>query len=233
VIEDDPSVAELLTTALGARDHTVVVTRSGEAGLRAIRSVEPDVVLLDLGLPDMDGLEVCAAIRERSAVPILVLTADGDTDRKVRAFGLGADDYVTKPFATPELMARIEVAERHHRAAMAANGSPAPGAPGPAPAEPVEVGDLTVDPEAQLVSVAGLPLHLTHTEYRLIALLARRPGGLVTHEVILEELWPSGGGTLESLRVHVRNLRRKMPDDAGAEVRTEPGIGYRLVPTRP
>ncbi len=218
VVEDDPSVAEVLTTALGARDQTVIVTRTGATALRAVATARPDAVILDLGLPDMDGLDVCRRIRERSTVPVIVLTADGDEERKVEALDLGADDYVTKPFSMPELMARLRVAERHRR--RSTEDAPAP--------DRLELGGLVVDPEAHLVTVDGTAVHLTQKEYALLVVLARRPSSLITHGAIIDAVWPTGGGTTESLRVHVTNLRRKLGTGAGVEVVTEPGVGYRL-----
>ncbi len=216
VVEDDPSVAEVLTTALGARGHTVIVTRTGEAALRAAASSEPDIVLLDLGLPDMDGVEVCRSIRERSGVPLIVVTADGDEQRKVQTLDLGADDYVTKPFSMPELMARIRVARRNRTSRHDNDGV-------------ITAGEITIDVDARTVLVGGERVHLTQKEYRLAILLADRADRVVTHETIMADLWPDNGGTAESLRVHVTNLRRKLGPAAKVEIATETGVGYRLV----
>ena len=229
VVEDDPSVAELLTTALGSRGYTVIVTRTGEAALRAMAGARPDLVLLDLGLPDMDGLDVCRKIRHSSTVPVIVLTADGDTERKVQALDLGADDYVTKPFSTPELMARLRVAERHHRARGPQRGTGGSTAPTDGDSTEFDVAHLHIDVDAYAVSIDGADVRLTQKEFRLLELLARRAGRLVSHRLILDSVWDSDGGTVESLRVHVTNLRRKLGSDAGVELRTEPGVGYRLV----
>ena len=218
VVEDDPSVAEVLTTALGARNHTVIVTRTGEAAVRAITAAEPDAVLLDLGLPDIDGIEVCRRIRQRSDVPIIVVTADGDEERMVLAFDLGADDYVTKPFSMPELLARLRAALRTRRPVVGAQPTHA-------------VGKLLLDTDAHLVTVDDVRVHLTQKEFALLAALARRPNSLLTHDSIFAAVWPSGGGSTESLRVHLTNLRRKLGLDAGVEITTEPGVGYRLVAT--
>lgn len=218
VVEDDPSVAEVLTTALGARGHTVIVTRTGEAALRAVSGSEPDIVLLDLGLPDMDGVDVCRSIREHSGVPLIVLTADGDEHRKVQTLDLGADDYVTKPFSMPELMARIRVARRNRTSSHERDGL-------------LAAGDVTIDVDARTVQVGDERVHLTQKEYRLAILLVERTDRVLTHETIMADLWPTGGGTTESLRVHVTNLRRKLGPAAKLEIATETGIGYRLVPT--
>jgi two-component system KDP operon response regulator KdpE len=218
VIEDDASVVGILATALGAAGYTVVVTTTARAGLQASETTPSDLVILDLGLPDMDGLEVCRLIRSRSASPIIVLTADVDTDRKVAALELGADDYVTKPFAMPELLARIRVAERHRRTAEVH-----PDASG------TRLGSLCLDTAAHSVSVDGRFIRVTPKEFDLLDLLTRRPGTLLSHTTILDAVWGPDEGSMEALRVHITNLRRKIGPDAGVEIQTEPGIGYRLV----
>jgi two-component system KDP operon response regulator KdpE len=218
IVEDDPSMAEILTTALGARGYTVVVTRSADAAIRVVTDRPPDVVLLDLGLPDMDGLEVCRRVRQYSQLPVIVLTADGDEARKVTALDLGADDYVTKPFSTPELMARVRVALRR-------TSQPSPAA---VSTTVLEVGGLRIDSDVYEVTLRGEPLRLTHKEFLLLRLLVERVGSLVPRDHILAEVWGDGGSP-ESLRVHVTNLRRKLGDHGGVEIRTEPGLGYRLV----
>ncbi len=218
LVEDDPSVAELLTTALGARDHTVIVTRTGAAALEAMRTAPPGLVILDLGLPDIDGVDVCREFRRTSDVPIVVLSADGDEDRKVAALDLGADDYVTKPFSTPELMARLRVARRNRGQRSAGSG----------PAE-LSAGSVRIDTDGRSVEVGGERVHLTQKEYRLASLLVGRAGRVLTHSTIMDDLWPDGGGSAESLRVHVTNLRRKLGSDSGVEIATETGVGYRLV----
>jgi two-component system, OmpR family, KDP operon response regulator KdpE len=218
VIEDDASVVGILATALGAAGYTVVVTTTARAGLQAIETTPADLVILDLGLPDMDGLEVCGRIRSRSTSPVIVLTADVDTDRKVAALELGADDYVTKPFAMPELLARIRVAERHRR-----TEDVPPGAPG------ARLGSLCLDTVAHSVTVDGRVVRVTPMEFDLLDLLIRKPGALLSHSTILDAVWGPDEGSMEALRVHIANLRRKIGPDAGVEIQTEPGIGYRLV----
>jgi len=218
VVEDDPSVAEVLTTALRARGHQVVVARTGESAIRAISASGPGAVLLDLGLPDMDGVDVCRRIRDRSSLPILVVTADGDEDRMVLTLEMGADDYVTKPFSTPELMARLRAALRTR---LMAGGA--------APASVRRLGGLVIDTDLRIVSLDEEVVHLTQKEFALLASMARRPNSLVTRAAIMDAVWPAGDGTSASLRVHLANLRRKLGSDAGVEIRTEPGIGYRLV----
>ncbi len=220
LVEDDPAVSEVVATALSARGYDVVVARDATTALDSVASREPDVVLLDLGLPDLDGIEVCRRIRRWFPNPVIVLSADGAEDRKVDALDVGADDYVTKPFSMPELLARLRVALRHRRLLAAVVDS-----------TELHVGDLAIDTGAREVVVGGRPLELTRMEYSVLALLARNPGRVLTHGAIIAHVW--GGersGTTESLRVHITNLRKKLgtgPDRP--EVITEPGVGYRLV----
>ncbi|MFZ4518549.1 MAG: response regulator transcription factor [Microthrixaceae bacterium] len=237
VVEDDPSVAEVLTTALGARGYTVVVTRTGTAAVRAAAAGGVDLVLLDLGLPDMDGLEVCRRLRAgHGPLPVLVLTADGDEARKVAALDLGADDYVTKPFSMPELMARLRVAERHLRAT--GRTGPDDGGTGGGGGAVSTAGPLQLDRSGHTVHLDGRPVLLTRKEFRLLDLLVREPGALVEHARLVEHVWEGGAGSNGSLRVHAANLRRKLAEaaaggDPGVEVRSEPGTGYRLVIATP
>jgi two-component system KDP operon response regulator KdpE len=220
VVEDDPAVAEVVETALRGRGYRVAVAATGTAGIEASWRDRPDVVILDLGLPDVDGIDVCRTLRTWYANPIIVLSADGAEDRKVAALDEGADDYVTKPFSMPELLARLRVALRHRRLVATA-------------ADPAAftVGDLVVDTGARQVSVAGRPVELTRREFDLLALLARRPGRVLTHGTILDQVWGSraGAGTT-SLRVHVTQLRKKLgAGPARPRLLSEPGVGYRLV----
>ena len=177
-------------------------------------------MILDLGLPDMDGVEVCRRIRGWSDVPIIVLTADDAERRKVAALDDGADDYITKPFSTPELLARLRVALRRRRAEA---GAPADGV--------LVVGDIAVDIPHHRVEVAGRPVELTPKEFDFLALLARYPGRVLTHRTILQEVWgPEYGSETQYLRVYASQLRKKLADDPSSpSLITEPGVGYRLV----
>ena len=212
-------MAEVVETALAVRGHRVRVAVNARAGLEQASLEEPDVVLLDLGLPDGDGLEVCAALRRWFRNPIIVLSADGAEDRKVAALDLGADDYVTKPFSMPELLARLRVAMRH-RNLVASALDPAL----------LVVGDVEIDTAARTVRIAGAQVDLTRKEFGLLALFARNPGKVLTHGLIFSQVWGSGTGSTESLRVHMTHLRRKL---GGGPTRptlvSEPGVGYRLV----
>jgi two-component system KDP operon response regulator KdpE len=220
VVEDDPAMVNVLAAGLGARGYGVRTATTGDAALRALAEEAPAAIVVDLGLPDVDGIELCRRIRERSAVPIIVVTADGAEDRKVQALDTGADDYVTKPFSMKELLARIRVALRHSAVRQAAGSD-----------DVWTVGDIVVDTGHHSVTVAGRAVDLTPTEFDLLALLARHPGRVLTHQRLLSEVWgPAGEGHVEYLRVYARALRKKLverPDHP--RLVTEPGVGYRLV----
>jgi two-component system KDP operon response regulator KdpE len=219
VVEDDSALRRALRTSLRARGFDVRDVASGEEAIVLAADDVPDAMLLDLGLPDVDGLEVLRRVREFSAVPIVVLTArDRQTD-KVRALDLGADDYVTKPFDTEELLARLRAALRR-----------APTAP-PAPTL-VRVKDVEIDLARRRVIVAGRSVHLTRTELALLEQLVMNPGKLLTHQDLLRRVWGQGYGTeSEYLRVYVAQLRKKLGDAASSPqfILTEPGIGYRWI----
>jgi two-component system, OmpR family, KDP operon response regulator KdpE len=213
-------VAQVVGRALRGRGYPVEVVGTGEAALARVSETEPKVVVLDLGLPDIDGIEVCRRLRRWFVEPIVVLSADGDEGRKVTALDEGADDYVTKPFSMPELMARLRVVVRNRRAAAV-----------PAPADGVEAGDLLIDVAGHHAEVGGEPLRLTRKEFALLALLARSRGRVMTHGALLAAVWGAGDlARTDTLRVHVTQLRRKL----GAGPRrprlvSEHGVGYRLV----
>ena len=208
---------------LRARGFEVLTAANGETALTAAETHQPDCVVLDLGLPGIDGLEVLRRLRTWTQVPVVVLTAvDGERD-KVAALDLGADDYVTKPFGVAELMARIRVALRHARPA---------GADHP---RVVEAGDVAIDLDAKLVTRDGTPVRLTPTEYRLVETLATNAGRLCTHRFLLERVWgPGYGDESQYLRVYMANLRKKLDDPAAPQLLlTEPGMGYRFVVPEP
>jgi two-component system, OmpR family, KDP operon response regulator KdpE len=218
VVDDEPAILRALSTALRARDYRILTASSGQAAIDLTALEEPDLVILDLGLGDIDGIDVCRRLRGWTSVPIVVLTAEGAEDRKVTALDEGADDYVTKPFSMPELLARIRVALRHRK---------------DAPADPavLEVGDLRVDVAHRRVTVADRTVELTPKEFAFLALLARWPGRVLTHRAILQEVWGPGYGTeSQYLRVYASQLRKKLADDpAHPRLVTEPGVGYRLI----
>jgi len=220
VIEDTPAIGRALRAALEARDYEVVVALTGESGIDAAAVTDPAAVILDLGLPDMDGADVCRRIRGWSDVPIIVLTVDDTEHRKVETLDIGADDYVIKPFSTPELLARLRVALRRQRAGQGE------------PADPIlEVGDVVVDVPHHQVSVGGELVDLTPKEFGFLALLARYPGRVLTHRAILQEVWgPEYGSETQYLRVYASQIRKKLGDDPTTpRLVTEPGVGYRLV----
>lgn len=216
VVDDDRALLRALRVALSARGHTVVLAANGEEGLEKAALEEPEVVILDLGLPDLDGLEVCRRIRQWSTVPIIVLSAIGLEDRKVAALDGGANDYVTKPFGMAELEARIRsaVRSRVHEDEEQSR---------------LVVGALELDLGHHDVTLDGRAIQLTGKEFDLLAYLARHAGKVCTHQMILSAVWGGEyGGEAESLRVYVSRLRRKLGDHAGRLLRTAPGVGYSL-----
>jgi two-component system, OmpR family, KDP operon response regulator KdpE len=219
VVDDDLSLLKALRIGLSARGDDVVTARTGAEAITQVALVHPDLVILDLGLPDLDGLEVCRRIRDFSAVPIVVLSAYGDEHRKVEALDGGADDFITKPFGMAELEARLRVAIRH--------GTGAPGAP-ELPAVQT-VGRLEIDRVHHMASLDGTALALTSREFDLLAYLARYAGRVCTHHMILKDVWgPGYGAESNYVRVYTHRLRKKMGDEDGLLLRTVPGIGYQL-----
>ena len=209
-----------LRAALGAQDYRLVEATTARDGLAQAASRNPDVILLDLGLPDRDGLEVARELREWSATPIIVLSARGREQDKVAALDLGADDYLTKPFGVEELLARIRVALRH--AALP------PGAP---PAVVFQAGDVRVDLVRREVRRGDQEVHLTPTEYKLLTLLIRHAGKVLTHRQLLKEVWGTTYAEQSHyVRVYVAQLRQKLEADPARPrlLVTEPGVGYRL-----
>ncbi|HZP65054.1 MAG TPA: response regulator [Rudaea sp.] len=219
-IEDDPQIQRFLRAALEAHGHAFTAAETGIDGLRLAAVEQPDVVIVDLGLPDISGLDVIRRLREWYAGAILVLSARSQESDKVGALDLGADDYLTKPFGIGELMARLRVAQRHLAMRDADKTEPC-----------VRVGTLEVDLAARRVRRDGVDIHLTPIEYDLIALLARHQGKVLTHRQLLREIW--GAQHVESphyLRIYMRALRHKIePDPAQPRwLLTEVGVGYRL-----
>jgi two-component system, OmpR family, KDP operon response regulator KdpE len=221
VVDDDPSLVKALRIGLTARGDEVVTAHSGTDAVAQVALANPDLVILDLGLPDLDGLEVCRRIREFSDVPVVVLSAYGDERRKVEALDGGADDFITKPFGMAELEARLRVAIRH-AATRAGTGS--------GPASTVTVGNLEVDIVHHMATLDAATLPLTRREFDLLAYLARHAGKVCTHHMILKDVWgPGYGAESNYVRVYAHRLRKKLGDDDGHLLRTIPGIGYQLV----
>ncbi|MDA8043737.1 MAG: response regulator transcription factor [Actinomycetota bacterium] len=218
IIDDDSSLQKALRLGLTAHGHDVVAATSGSQGVSRSASDLPDVVVLDLGLPDIDGLTVLGRIRQMSDVPIIVLSATGTEERKVAALDGGADDYVTKPFGMAELEARIRTAVRHR--------TPEPVEPGP---RQVEIGELHLDLVHHQARLHGAVLQLTAREFEVLSFLARNAGRICTRQMILQAVWGERyGDEAGYLHAYIHRLRQKLGDTEGRRIRTAPGIGYRL-----
>ncbi|MDA8083906.1 MAG: response regulator [Nitrospiraceae bacterium] len=220
LIEDEPQMRRFLRITLEGHGYRLIEAQSGQEGLTEAATRSPDVVLLDLGLPDMDGLEVTTAIREWSGVPIIVLSARDREDDKIRALDAGADDYLTKPFGAGELLARIRVALRHLSLQQAGGEDPV-----------FALGNLRVDFAKRQVLRDGREVHLTPIEYKLLATLIRHAGKVITHTLLMKEVWGSGySDQTHYLRIYMAQLRHKLEADPARPrfLINEPGIGYRL-----
>jgi len=223
VIEDEPEIRRFLRASLGAEGYRIVESATGRRGSIDATTHKPDLAIVDLGLPDLDGVEVIRRIREWSAMPILVLSARTHERSKIEALDAGADDYVTKPFGVGELLARVRVALRH--ATRAGSG-----------AMELRFEAATVDLEARTATRDGKPLHLTPIEFRLIACLAKHLGMVATHRQLLTEVWgPTHRDDTHYLRIYMKQLRDKLERDPvrPAHLLTETGVGYRLVVESP
>lgn len=216
VVDDEPPIRRLLRTSLAAQRYRVTEAATGEQALEHLRHDKPDAIILDLGLPDLDGIEVIRRIRTASKVPIVVLSSRGDEKGKIEALDLGADDYVTKPFGMGELVARIRAALRHR---VQEEGG-----------EPVfRTGDLLVDLVHRVVSVRGEEVKLSPKEYGILRLLVLHAGKVLTHGMIIREVW-GAAGDIQYLRVYIRQLRAKLEADPERprHIVTETGVGYRM-----
>jgi two-component system, OmpR family, KDP operon response regulator KdpE len=217
VCDDEPQILRALRVILREAGYEAVPAESGEEALDKVAVRPPQAAIVDLMLPDIDGVEVTERLREWSEMPVIVLSAVGEEEAKVRALAAGADDYVTKPFGPPELVARLEAVLRR----------------APQEAEPVvELEGLRVDLAASAVSRDGEEIHLTPTEFKLLRVLLRNRGRLITHRALLREVWgPAWTEDTPTLRTHIANLRRKVePAGGGRLIRTDPGVGYRISP---
>ena len=220
VIEDELAIRKFLRTGLEGQGYRCIEAGTAAEGVTQAATRSPDLILLDLGLPDLDGLTVVRQIREWSRIPIIVLTARGQEPDKIGALDAGADDYLTKPFSMPELLARMRVALRHRT-------------PGESDSEPsvIETGALRIDLARRRVSIGGEPVQLTRIEYRLLITLARHAGRVLTHEFLLREVWgPPYTSQSHYLRVYMAQLRHKLEPDPGRPrfLMTETGVGYRM-----
>ena len=220
VVEDDPTVRNLITTTLKSNNYAYTTAANGEAAITAATTQQPDIVFLDLGLPDMDGVEVIKRIRSWSQMPIIVISARSEDGDKVGALDAGADDYLTKPFSVTELLARLRVAQRR---ITTVEGKPGDSV--------FHNGELTVDYAAGCASLNGEELKLTPTEYKLLCLLAKDAGKVLTHTYLTNKIWGSSWESdMASLRVHMATLRKKLEKDAQTQyIQTHIGIGYRML----
>jgi two-component system KDP operon response regulator KdpE len=216
-VDDNPSIQKLVSANLQARGYAVTVADTGEAALRLFTPGDYELVLLDLILPGVSGLEVCSQIRQQSDVPIIVLSAREDEDLKVRALDAGADDYVTKPFSHEELLARVRAVMRRARPTEADKSSE------------VRIKDFTIDLQGRRAFVGGTDMHLTRTEFALLAELARNPEAVLTHENLLARVWgPEYRDSSHYLHVYLGRIRKKLGRDLESLLETVPGVGYIL-----
>ena len=220
VVEDDATVRNLITTTLKSNDYRYITASNGEAAIMAATTQQPDIVFLDLGLPDLDGVEIIRRIRTWSQIPIIVISARSEDSDKVSALDAGADDYLTKPFSVTELLARLRVAQRRISSSAAK------------PEDSVfRNGNLTIDYGAGCAFLKGEALKLTPTEYKLLCLLAKDVGKVLTHTYLTDKIWGSSWDSdMASLRVHMATLRKKLEKNQDTQyIQTHIGIGYRML----
>lgn len=218
VVDDEPQIRRMLRIALKSEGYDVVEAENGERGLEAVARHQPDMVILDLGLPDIDGHEVLASIRQWSSVPVIILSVRASDSEKVSALDTGAQDYVTKPFSVEELLARVRAGIRDRIKLDTPSV--------------LDDGCLVIDLARRQVTLKGIPLELTPKEYAVLSRLAASPNCVITQAQLLEEIWgPAHKDDSHYLRIVVSHLRRKLDDDSSAPsyLRTEPGVGYRLL----
>ncbi len=220
VVEDDGTVRNLIATTLKSNDYRFLTAADGEAAIAAASTRQPDIVLLDLGLPDMDGVEIIRRIRSWSQMPIIVISARSEDGDKIAALDAGADDYLTKPFSVAELLARLRVTQRRLAAQENRTGE-----------STFRNGSLLIDYGAGCAYLEGTPIKLTPTEYKLLCLLAKDVGKVLTHTYLTNKIWGScWESDMASLRVHMATLRRKLEKDSSVQyIQTHIGIGYRML----
>ncbi|MEL7610217.1 MAG: response regulator transcription factor [Bacillota bacterium] len=219
IVEDDEPIASLMSAVLQSNGYDVIKAAKGQEALSITASHCPELILLDLGLPDIDGMEVLKSVRQWAGVPIVVVSARGHEREKVEALDLGADDYILKPFGTAELLARIRAALRRSRRDASSFDL-----------KSMRVGDLEINDEKRLVTLAGKEIHLTPIEYKILALLFRHAGKVLTRDTIIREIWGPYANEVQSLRVNMANIRRKIEENPAEPkyIITEVGVGYRM-----
>lgn len=220
IIEDEKNICAFIETTLANHDYKAISAYTAKDGISCIASNCPDVVLLDLGLPDMDGIQVIREVREFSSVPILVISARTEESEKVNALDAGADDYITKPFGTSELLARIRTALRHSQTSSSRGSGSV-----------YRSGDLEIDFDKRLVTIGGQEIHLTQIVYKLVSLLALNAGRVLTYDFIINHIWgPYADSNNQILRVNMAHIRRKMEENPADPkyISTEIGVGYRM-----
>ncbi len=222
VVEDDAGISNFIRAILIANDYSVLTADLGKTAVSMVSSRCPDVILLDMGLPDMDGLDVLKSIRLWSSIPVIVVSARGHEREKVEALDSGADDYLTKPFGTAELLVRIRTALRH-RPNTSPNSYPV--------SNQFHIGSLLINYEKRIVELDGNDIHLTPIEYKIIVLLSQNAGKVLTHDYIIKEVWGPYENDNQALRVNMANIRRKIEDNPASPqyILTEVGVGYRMV----
>lgn len=222
IVEDEVGIANFISAILKANDYKLIKAGTGKEAISMTASYSPDLILLDLGLPDMDGMEVLRNIREWSKIPVVIVSARGHEREKVEALDLGADDYITKPFGTAELLARIRTGIRHSPKNMQENTLDT---------TTLVVGELEIDYDKRQVGVGGRAIHLTPIEYKIMVLLSKNIGKVLTHDYIIKEVWGPYTNEIQALRVNMANIRRKIEENPAEPkyIVTQVGVGYRMV----
>ena len=222
IIEDEENIGNFMSAILEANGYKTILCGTGEQGVQCAESYCPDVILLDLGLPDIDGMKVLEKIRQWTVTPIIIISARNNEEEKVRALDSGADDYITKPFGNQEMLARIRTALRHRRQPMeSSTGVPA-----------YKAGDLKIDFDKRRVFLAGKEIRLTQIEYKLVSMLAENAGRVITYEAIIRDIWgPHADTNNQILRVNMANIRRKIEENPAVPqyIFTGVGVGYRML----
>ncbi|WP_303866244.1 response regulator [Acetobacterium wieringae] len=222
IVEDEAGISNFIAAILKANDYKMIKAVTGKEAISMTASYSPDLILLDLGLPDIDGMEVLKTIREWSTIPVVVVSARGHEREKVEALDLGADDYITKPFGTAELLARIRTGIRH---------SPKNRSENALESTSLRIGELAIDYDKRLVTVGEKSVHLTPIEYKIIVLLSKNIGKVLTHDYIIKEVWGPYTNEIQALRVNMANIRRKIEENPAEPqyIVTQVGVGYRMV----